>query len=419
MSTVMRARHLSKWYGKHEAVRDVSLDIEPGALTAVIGPNGAGKTTTISMLTGLAKPDGGVIEYAQTHSAPASAVTSVAASSPEAQPRRTPPGRAEPEPQSSPRARFQSHMQAPRLGVVFQGSVLDPMLTVRENLSIRARLYPGIPRGRVSEVIALIGAESFAGQRYGSLSGGQRRSIDIARALINRPELLVLDEPTTGLDITTRRALWTMLDGLRTRENLSILLTTHYLEEANYAQQVYLIDHGAIRAQGSAQELIARYTQYTLDATFSPEHQCDIEQIVQNYTARAQRFDGFDGAPAIPTTAIEPNEAAGSAREATPATDATATIDSDHLRLSVSGANECIGLLTAMRPYILDFRCLRGTMNDVFLTLTGHGGDGENIPSDISPEAANTSGTHNIAALTTRTATSNLTPDATSKEPCS
>jgi multidrug/hemolysin transport system ATP-binding protein len=354
MSTVMRARNLSKWYGKHEAVRDVSLDIEPGALTAVIGPNGAGKSTTISMLTGLAKPDGGVIEYG---------------------------------------AQSQSHAHAPRLGVVFQGSVLDPTLTVRENLSIRARLYPGTPRGRVDEVIALVGAESFAGQQYGSLSGGQRRSIDIARALINRPELLILDEPTTGLDIATRRTLWTMLDGLRKRENLSILLTTHYLEEANYAQQVYLIDHGVIHAQGSAQELIQRYTQYTLDITFSPERRQEIEQIAQDYVARAQRFDDADGASASATStaASQPDMTAGNA---TQATTAVATIDGNHLHLSVSSADECIGLLTAMRPYILDFRCLRGTMNDVFLTLTGHNENGTIDADQITtpnPTSATTS----------------------------
>lgn len=426
MSTVMRARNLSKWYGRHEAVRDVSLDIEPGALTAVIGPNGAGKSTTISMLTGLAKPDGGVIEYG-----------------------------AQPQPQPQP----QPHAQAPRLGVVFQGSVLDPTLTVRENLSIRARLYPGTPRGRVDEVIALVGAESFAGQQYGSLSGGQRRSIDIARALINRPELLILDEPTTGLDIATRRTLWAMLDGLRKRENLSILLTTHYLEEANYAQQVYLIDHGVIHAQGSAQELIARYTQYTLNIAFRPEFRQEIERIAHDYIAsHAQRFGGSDkvSAAATSTAARQPNTAAGNTMPATAAATAavrttssqpaerpstahtipspihsdaltgaattaasfagttpsavqpdavsnaqtsntaTATIDGNHLHLSVSSADECIGLLTAMRPYLLDFRCLRGTMNDVFLTLTGHNENG--------------------TVETDQTTTPNPTPATTSKE---
>lgn len=376
MSTVMRARNLSKWYGKHEAVRDVSLDIEPGALTAVIGPNGAGKSTTISMLTGLAKPDGGVIEYG---------------------------------------AQSQPHAQAPRLGVVFQGSVLDPTLTVRENLSVRARLYPGTPRGRVNEVIALVGAESFAGQQYGSLSGGQRRSIDIARALINRPELLILDEPTTGLDIATRRTLWTMLDGLRKRENLSILLTTHYLEEANYAQQVYLIDHGVIHAQGSAQELIQRYTQYTLDIAFKPEFRQEIEQIAHDYVAaRAQRSDDVDGVSATSTSPT----ASQSDTAATSAATAVATIDGNHLHLSVSSADECIGLLAAMRPYMLDFRCLRGTMNDVFLTLTGHNENGEDVSSAISPEAANAAGNanENSTVDADQTTTPNPTSATTSKE---
>ncbi|MDN6768969.1 MAG: ABC transporter ATP-binding protein [Bifidobacterium mongoliense] len=362
MSTMVRARHLSKWYGTHEAVHDVSLDIAPGALTAVIGPNGAGKSTTIGMLTGVVRPDGGVIEYGGT--------------------------RAQPTPRALPRSRA----GAPRRGVVFQGSVLDGPLTVRENLSIRARLYDGVPGGRVDEVIALVDATDFADQRYGSLSGGQRRRVDIARALISHPTLLILDEPTTGLDIATRRSLWTMLDGLRRRENLSILLTTHYLEEANVAQQVYLIDHGRIHAQGSARDLIARYTQYTLEITFEPNRRSDIESMVRGRVKHAPGAvrRGDDGRGGGPDDAGDGrgDEGARGGDGGHGVSGNPVVIDGDRMHLSVPDADACIELLMVMRPYVRDFRCLRGTMNDVFLTLTGRDAHGASASAGSACDGA-------------------------------
>lgn len=346
MSTLLHAEHLLKFYGNHEAVHDVSLDIERGSLTAVIGPNGAGKSTTISMITGIVSPDAGTIAFLDSKASHSSNKPNVRRESGN-------PGK--------PGNRETSLDGHAAIGVVFQQSVLDQMLTARENLRSRARLYPDLPTSRVEEVIELVHAEKFADQRYGSLSGGQRRSIDIARALINNPNLLVLDEPTTGLDIVTRNSLWELLNRLRHETGLSILLTTHYLEEAEHADQIYLIDQGQIKASGSAAELISRYADYRLELILKPgTHQTaesTLEQLSDNIPSQLpkptvnhqiQRNDTF----AKPTSNNQPDYG-----------------NPDRLSFTLPTANICLTILNELRPYIADFQCRPGTMDDVFLAL--------------------------------------------------
>lgn len=150
-----------------------------------------------------------------------------------------------------------------KLGVVFQNSVLDQMMTVEENLKSRAALY-GITgkefKERMNELSELLDFKDLLKRTVGKLSGGQRRRIDIARALLHRPEILILDEPTTGLDPQTRRLLWDVVMSLRKNENLTVFLTTHYMEEAADADYVIILDHGKISAEGTPLELKNKYT---------------------------------------------------------------------------------------------------------------------------------------------------------------
>ncbi|MCB4938848.1 ABC transporter ATP-binding protein [Streptococcus mutans] len=215
---ILKTQDLTKTYDQHIAVNHVNLEIEKGSFTAILGPNGAGKSSTIQMLIGLSQPDSGSVHYAQEI----------------------------------------------KIGVVFQNSVLDEMLTVKENLQIRACQYKQVASGKVEELIDQLGLTNFSHQQYGSLSGGQKRRVDIARALLNNPDILFLDEPTTGLDIQTREAIWDLLNLLQEKQKMTVVLTTHYLDEADSADQVYIVDHGQIIAQGTANQIKGKYAKNIL-----------------------------------------------------------------------------------------------------------------------------------------------------------
>ncbi len=227
MEHVIEIKNLYKSFGNIKAVQDVSFNVEKGELFAFIGENGAGKSTTISILCGqLAKDSGEVLVCGEDISNASSNI---------------------------------SH----KLGVVFQTSVLDSALTVKDNLKNRAALY-GICgneyTNRQTELSKLLNFEDLLNRTVGKLSGGQRRRIDIARALINRPEVLVLDEPTTGLDPQTRKMLWDVISKLRASENMTVFLTTHYLEEAADADYLVILDNGRIVAEGTPLTLKNTYT---------------------------------------------------------------------------------------------------------------------------------------------------------------
>jgi len=162
-----------------------------------------------------------------------------------------------------------------KIGVVFQTSVLDEMLTVRENLTIRARLYKDLKPNRVSDLIDRLGLSAFQKQKYGTLSGGQKRRVDIARALLHNPDLLFLDEPTTGLDIQTRKSIWDLLYQLQREEGMTVVLTTHYLDEADEADQIYIVDHGEVIAQGSALDIKSQYAKNILKIRFKEMQQIE------------------------------------------------------------------------------------------------------------------------------------------------
>ena len=227
MNNVMEIHHLNKRFGQVQAVRDLSFRVKEGELFAFLGVNGAGKSTTINILCGQLAKDSGTVRIGGAD--------------------------LDHRPDSIKR----------ELGVVFQQSVLDAPLTVRDNLQSRAALY-GITgaafRQRLDELAELLCFRELLRRPVGKLSGGQRRRIDIARALLHRPRILILDEPTTGLDPQTRKLLWDVIDRLRREEGMTVFLTTHYMEEAAEADYVVILDSGSVCAEGSPLELKNAHT---------------------------------------------------------------------------------------------------------------------------------------------------------------
>lgn len=283
---ILQAKNISIRYGNHLAVDHIHLQFEKGTFNAILGPNGAGKSTTISMLIGLKQPTQGDIIYE--------------------------PGT--------------------KIGVVFQNSVLDEMLTVRENLIIRAKQYKGLKPNRVSDLIDRLGLSAFQKQKYGTLSGGQKRRVDIARALLSQPDILFLDEPTTGLDIQTRKSIWDLLYQLQREEGMTVVLTTHYLDEADEADQIYIVDHGKVIAQGSALDIKSQYATNILKIRFKERQQ--IESLKSSGMSVEQQSQ------------LE-------------------------YVLQPESEREAIDYLAQVRDKIAHFEFRPGTMDDAFIALTG------------------------------------------------
>lgn len=282
---ILQAKGLTKNYGDHTAVKDINLEFKKGSFNAILGPNGAGKSTTISMLIGLKRATNGQIIYAPNT----------------------------------------------RIGVVFQASVLDEKLTVKENLAIRAQQYKGIKGGRVEDLINQLGLTAFQKQLYGTLSGGQKRRVDIVWTLLSNPDILFLDEPTTGLDIQTRKSIWDLLYRLQRDEGMTIILTTHYLDEADEADQLYIIDHGKVIAQGSAAEIKSEYASNLLKICFKDKQ---VEKFLPK-NMPVEKENEFE------------------------------------YSLYPKSQLEAIDYLTQVREKIASFEFRPGTMDDAFIALTG------------------------------------------------
>lgn len=227
MNNIIQIDNLSKSFGEVKAVQNLSFRVKTGELFAFLGINGAGKSTTINIMCGQLSKDSGNIQI-DGHD-------------------------------------LDKNMSLIKseLGVVFQNSVLDSALSVYDNLESRAALYGIVGakfKERLSELADLLDFNDLLKRPVGKLSGGQRRRIDIARALFHRPKILILDEPTTGLDPQTRKTLWNVISSLRKNENMTVFLTTHYMEEAAEADYVVIIDSGKISAEGTPLELKNAYT---------------------------------------------------------------------------------------------------------------------------------------------------------------
>jgi len=225
---LISVEHLRKSFGRVRAVDDLSFDVQAGSVFAFLGTNGAGKSTTISCMTTTLRPDSGSIVI------------------------------------NGNRVGAHDERIKRDIGVVFQDSFLDPALTPRENLLLRGGLYGrhSVPqlRQRIDELAEVVDLGGFIDRRYGRLSGGQKRRVDIARALLHNPSVLFLDEPTAGLDPHSREKVWSAIATLRETAGLTVFLTTHYMEEAENATQVMIIDHGRSVAEGTPIELRTRYS---------------------------------------------------------------------------------------------------------------------------------------------------------------
>ena len=267
---IIRIDGLNKAFGEIKAVRDLSFRVCRGELFAFLGVNGAGKSTTISIISGQLRRDGGSVTILGMDA-----------------------------------ERDFEHVSR-KLGVVFQNSVLDQALTVRENLRSRAALY-GINgkafKKRLSELSELLDFGDLLNRTVGKLSGGQRRRIDIARALLHEPEILILDEPTTGLDPQTRLLLWSVVMQLRAEHGLTVFLTTHYMEEAqNLCNRVALMDHGKLEEVSTPQALIESLGAYAVDemtADGTQNHYFHTRQDAIRY------LEGLTGQASLRETTLE------------------------------------------------------------------------------------------------------------------
>ena len=227
INTILDVKDLDKSFGDVHAVNNISFKVKKGELFAFLGVNGSGKSTTISIICGLLKKDKGTVLVDGSD------------------------------------IDHGLYKISKTLGVVFQNSALDKPMSVKDNLRSRAALY-GIYgkefKSRLDELATMLDFKKLLNRKVGKLSGGQRRKIDIARALIHKPKILILDEPTTGLDPQTRKIIWNVMDDLREKENMTIFLTTHYMEEASDADYVVILDRGQIVARGTPVELKNEYT---------------------------------------------------------------------------------------------------------------------------------------------------------------
>ena len=286
---------LNKSIGEIKAVNDLSFKVKRGELFAFLGVNGAGKSTTISIMCGSLSRDGGtvIIDGVNIDERP-DAVKS-------------------------------------EIGVVFQSSGLDKQLSVSDNLKSRAALY-GICgeafKARLNELTDLLDLQKLLRRPLGKLSGGQRRRIDIARALIHKPRLLVLDEPTTGLDPQTRKTIWRVVEKLRRDEGMTVFLTTHYMEEAADADYVVILSEGKKVAEGTPIELKNKYT-----GDFVTIYGATEEQIERLGIKAERRGDAY--------------------------------------RIAVPDTAAATALITAHPDVFTDYEVVKGKMDDVFLAVTG------------------------------------------------
>lgn len=295
MKNIIEINHLSKSFGEVKAVQDLSFRVKEGELFAFLGVNGAGKSTTINIMCAqLAKDNGEIKIDGYDLDKDADGIKR-------------------------------------ELGVVFQSSVLDSALSVYDNLQSRAALYGIIGdefKARIEELSSLLEFKDLYKRPVGKLSGGQRRRIDIARALLHKPKILILDEPTTGLDPQTRKTLWSVISSLRKNENMTVFLTTHYMEEAAEAEYVVIIDSGKISAEGTPLELKNTYT-----GDFVTIYGID-EAAVKSFGYEYEKIR-------------------------------------DAYRIAVPNTKAATELIVKYPELFTDFEITKGKMDDVFLSVTG------------------------------------------------
>ncbi|MDD1502127.1 ATP-binding cassette domain-containing protein [Lysinibacillus sp. CNPSo 3705] len=299
MELVIDVKNLSKKYGSHEAVKGISFEVKKGALFAFLGTNGAGKSTSIEMLCTLLEKTLGDVK-----------INGVTLGS-----------------------RTNNYLIRKAIGVVFQQSILDARLTVKENILHRGNIY-NLTKKELQEnwgfVDRYLHLEDIAKKKYGTLSGGQKRRADIARAIIHKPTILFLDEPTTGLDPQTRVFVWDAIKKLQEETNMTIFLTTHYMEEAAVADEIVVMKEGKIVSKGTPNTLKEQYTYDELFVFFN---------------------NGVDGSSLLTQNNLNFEEKNG------------------EYRVRVQSTIHALDILKELQTFISSFEVKKGSMDDVFIRI--------------------------------------------------
>lgn len=301
MEPIIKVEGLKKYFKEVKAVDGISFVVEQGELFGFLGVNGAGKSTTINMLCTLFPPTAGKAEICGLQV-----------------------GKADEEIRR-------------RIGVVYQNNCLDERLTVKENLFVRGALYEKNSnklKENIFKVCEILELEDVYTRRFANLSGGQKRRCEIARALVNTPEIMFLDEPTTGLDPATRKKVWECLARLRKEENMTIFLTTHYMEEAAKATHIAVIDGGVIKEYGTPFSLKERYAKDKLKMI--PKTEC-AESLQKRLTGMGLAFKKKE----------------------------------EYLVVALPDSLAALPVLDKVREQLEGFEMVQGSMDDVFLNVTG------------------------------------------------
>ena len=295
MKNVIEIKNLKKSFGDVQAVNNISFAVQEGELFAFLGVNGAGKSTTINIICGVLKQDAGEVLIDGVNVAHGSTAYKA------------------------------------KIGVVYQESVLDKSLSVRDNLESRAALY-GIYDAefvkRLDALDRLLQIKELLNKTVSKLSGGQKRRVDIARAIIHNPKILILDEPTTGLDPQTRRTVWQALTSLQKENGTTIFLTTHYMEEAAEANQIVILDSGKIVAEGSPISLKNQHTGDFIYLYHTTES--NVKKLKKTYTVLPEGF-----------------------------------------KIEVKNTAEATKLILQHADLFQDYEVTKGKIDDVFLAVTG------------------------------------------------
>jgi len=301
MEYAIQVTNLKKYFKNIKAVDDISFQVEKGQLYGFLGVNGAGKSTTINMLCTLLSVTEGDVTICGYHLGK------------------------------------NNEGIRRKIGVVFQDNSLDNRLTIKENLIIRATLYQKdtkIIHNNLNHVCDILDIEDLLTRQFGKLSGGQKRRCEIARALMNTPEILFLDEPTTGLDPQTRQNVWNCIETLRKEKDMTVFLTTHYMEEAAKAQQIAIMDTGKIVAEGTPYELKQKYANDLLK--LFPKDYNELVDILEEMGCSYKRR-------------------------------------SNHIQVNISDTLYGLELLQNIKDNLNACEIVQGTMDDVFINITGKG----------------------------------------------
>lgn len=299
MNSIIKVENFSKKYGDFKAVDNISFTVEEGSIFAFLGPNGAGKTTTINTLCTILDKTEGNIEI------------------------------------NGHDVSKEKGLVRKDIGIVFQDSTLDEKLTVEENLKYHCSFYK-VPKTEIQEridfALNLVDLKEWKKAIVGGLSGGMKRRVEIARGLVHYPKVLFLDEPTTGLDPQTRANVWEYIQKLQKQKNITIFLTTHYMDEAEVCSKVVIMDHGKIIAHDTPENLKRRYTSTEVEVNYTKSDK--LEKILKEQN--------------IPYK-----------------------MEENKIMFRTKDSSVALNILSVCKETITDFEVKKGTLNEVFLAMTG------------------------------------------------